>query len=80
MVEGLLEELETLEDLAGRVDVERRAVVLSEGGEADIVAIECPVAIDKGTRSGVGCRWSGCGLLFQTKMLSLSYSAAESHE
>ncbi len=46
---GRFEELEAVRDLPGRVDVERRAVLVGEGGEADFVAVEGTVAVGEGT-------------------------------
>lgn len=49
LCEGSLEELETVRDLLGRVDVERRAVFGCQGGEVDTVTVQGPVAIVEGT-------------------------------
>ncbi len=51
--EGVLEELEALRDLLGRVDVERSTVLCGEGCEIGFVAVKETVAVGKGT--GAGC-------------------------
>jgi hypothetical protein len=58
-----LKELEALGDLTGRVNVERRAIALSESVEADVIAVKDTIAVDKGAGGYGRC---GCGdLLFQ---------------
>ncbi len=46
--EGCFEELEAVRDLPGGVDVERRAVLVGEGGEAGFVAVQGAVAVGEG--------------------------------
>ena len=50
VAEGLLEELEALGDLLGRVDVEGSAVFFGEVGEIGCVAVKGAVAVGEGTR------------------------------
>ena len=67
---GLLEELETLGDLFGGVDVEGSLVFFGEGGEVDTVAMEGTVAIGEGAGVLLGCgvffgqEWSLCKLRY----------------
>jgi hypothetical protein len=56
--EGMLEELEALEDVLRGVDVERSAVLGGEGGEVGSVAVESSVAVGK--RAGIRLE-AGCG-------------------
>jgi hypothetical protein len=52
MREGLLEELETVGDLLGGVDVERSSVLRGESREVGFVAVQRSVAIDEGAGTG----------------------------
>ena len=51
----MLEELEAVSDLVGRVDVEGGAVFGGQSGEVDFVAVESAVAIGEGARIYLGC-------------------------
>ena len=53
--EGGFEELEAVRDLPGRIDIERRAVLVGEGGEASFVAVQGAVAV--GERAGADLVW-----------------------
>jgi hypothetical protein len=67
IAEGLLEEAEPLKDLTGRVDVERRAVILGERRQRKVIAVERPVPIDEGAGSWDGFRGGTCRSLSQNE-------------
>lgn len=64
--EGRFEELEAVRDLPGRIDIERRAVLVGEDGEAGFVAVKSAVAV--GEWAGADLVW---GCLFSQNLNAL---------